>query len=109
MYWDLPPLESGKAKERLPNHGTDVENEKGFGEEDTDEEKPLMDSQELLGSYGSVVASSPSTHHITTASNGTLSHVSPPCTAPPDLPKSSSPSKNVCMSRGEWLAVHVSF
>lgn len=105
MYWDLPPLENGKAKERLPNHCIDVENEKGLEEEDTDEEKPLMGSQELLGSYGSVVASSPSSRDITTASNGTLGHVSPPCTAPPDLHKSSSPSKNVCMSRGEWLAV----
>lgn len=108
MYWDLPPLERGKAKESLTSHSTDVENDKGLVEEDNDEEKPLMGSQELVGSYGSVVTSSPPIHHTPTESDATPNHISPPSPVPPDSHKSSSPCKNFCLSRGEWLTACVS-
>lgn len=101
MYWDLPTLERGKTKESLTSQSTGTETEKGLVEEDDDEEKPLMGSQELEGSYGSVVTS----NHTPTASNATLNHISPPVPMPPDSHKSSSPCKSFCLSRGGWLTV----
>uniref|UniRef100_A0A3Q3FWY8 Major facilitator superfamily domain-containing protein 8-like n=1 Tax=Labrus bergylta TaxID=56723 RepID=A0A3Q3FWY8_9LABR len=52
MYWDLPPLERGKANGNSISHNREEESEQV--EEENDEEKPLMASQELGGSYGSV-------------------------------------------------------
>lgn len=103
MYWDLPPREMGRGKDGSTSHGTDAEDEKGLMEDGDDEEKPLMASQELAGSYGSVVTSNSSRHHAPTASNATTNHV---CAASPVLPdKSSRLNKSFCFSRGEWLAV----
>lgn len=98
MYWDLPPLERGKSKESSTSHSREEKNEEGPVEEDNDEEKPLMGSQELVGSYGSVVAS-----------NGVLNHVSPPPSpVPPDSQEFSSSFKNFSISQGGWLTVHAS-
>lgn len=112
MYWDLPPLERGKAKESSTSHSRDeegkeeeAESERGLVEEDNDEEKPLMRSQELGGSYGSVVTS----NHTPAASNATPNHVSPPPSpVPPDSYQPSSPFKNFSVSRGGWSTVSVS-
>uniref|UniRef100_A0A3Q4B1B3 Major facilitator superfamily (MFS) profile domain-containing protein n=1 Tax=Mola mola TaxID=94237 RepID=A0A3Q4B1B3_MOLML len=78
MYWDLPPQERGKAKDSVNQHITDAEHKKGLTEEDDDEEKPLMRSQELVGSYGTVVTSDPPACHNHAASDATLNHTSSP-------------------------------
>ncbi|XP_069558361.1 major facilitator superfamily domain-containing protein 8 [Brachyistius frenatus] len=78
MYWDLPPLEKGKANGRLRSKDGEEENKQGLGmeieEESDEEEKPLMGSEELMGSYGSLVTSSSPGNR---ASNPTLDHISP--------------------------------
>lgn len=103
MYWDLPPRERGRAQDGSTSHSTDAEDEKGLMEDGEGEEKPLIASQELAGSYGSVVTSHSSIHHAPTATNATTNHVS---AAPPVLPdKSSRLNNSFCFSRGEWLAV----
>ncbi|XP_076583307.1 major facilitator superfamily domain-containing protein 8 [Chaetodon auriga] len=107
MYWDLPPLERGKAKESLASQSREEKNEEGPEEEDNDEEKPLMGSQELVGSYGSVVAFSPPTCRSPAASNATLNHISPPPTpVPPDSHESSSSFRNFSISQ-EFLREEV--
>lgn len=102
MYWDLPPLERGKAKESLTSRHREEQNEKGFVEdEDNEEEKPLMGSQELAGSYGSVVTSNSHTYQHPTAVNATMNHISPPSSpVPTNSHESSSPFKNFSISRG---------
>ncbi|XP_071377319.1 major facilitator superfamily domain-containing protein 8 [Centroberyx affinis] len=104
MYWDIAPVERREAGESSASGGgeVEVEGESGLVEEDEhgdDEEgKPLMGSQELLGSYGSVV---------TPVSNGNLPHVSPPPSPPPpEADKSSSSFKNFSMSQ-EFLREEV--
>lgn len=111
MYWDLPPLERGKAKESttIQSREEEEESERGLVEEDDDEGKPLMVSQELVGSYGSVVTSDPPEYHAPAASNATLNHISrPPSPVPPESDESSSPFKNFSISQGGWLTVRVS-
>ena len=111
MYWDLPPLERGKSKEGSPSQSRaeGEESEQGLEEEDNEEEKPLMGSQELMGSYGSVVTSKPPTNRTTAAANSTLNHISPPPSpTPPDSLESSSPFKNFSISQGGWLTVPMS-
>lgn len=98
---DLPPLEKGKARDSLTRNNRQKEDEKGLveDEEESDEEgKPLMVSQELLGSYGSVMASSP-------PRNATRNHIASPnspvgSTSPVE---SSGAFKNFSISRGQWL------
>ncbi|KAM8744620.1 major facilitator superfamily domain-containing protein 8 [Acanthopagrus schlegelii] len=108
MYWDLPPLERGKAKESLTSRHREEQNEKGFVEdEDNEEEKPLMGSQELAGSYGSVVTSNSHTYQHPTAVNATMNHISPASSpVPTDSHESSSPFKNFSISR-EFLREEV--
>lgn len=72
LYWDLPPQERGKAAESAPCCRTEAEERKRREEDDEEdeedeEEKPLMASQELGGSYGSVV--SPNTNHASSPSS----------------------------------------
>ncbi|XP_070688672.1 major facilitator superfamily domain-containing protein 8 [Pempheris klunzingeri] len=103
MYWDLPSPERGKAKEGLPSQCREEESEQGLVEEDTDEEKPLMGSQELAASYGSVVTA----NHTPAASDATSNHITPPSSpVPPDAHESSSPFKNFSISR-EFLREEV--
>lgn len=110
MYWDLLPLERGKSKESSTNQSREEEDEQQHVEEDDDEEKPLMGSQEVLGSYGSVVASNTPTYHSPAASNATLNHISPPASpVPPDSHEPSSPFKNFSISRGGCLTVRELF
>uniref|UniRef100_A0A8D0B763 Major facilitator superfamily domain-containing protein 8-like n=1 Tax=Sander lucioperca TaxID=283035 RepID=A0A8D0B763_SANLU len=107
MYWDLPPLEKGKAKQNSTGQSMEEEDERGLVEEDNDEERPLMGSQEVEGSYGSVVVSKPPRLDASAASNTTLNHISPPPS--PGLPEShesSSPFKNFSISR-EFLREEV--
>lgn len=108
MYWDLPPRVRGRAQDGSTSHSTDAQDEKGLMEDGDDEEKPLIASQELAGSYGSVVTSNSSIHHAPTASNATTNHVSAASPVPPDNHKSSRLNKSFCFSRGEWLAVNES-
>uniref|UniRef100_A0A3B5L260 Major facilitator superfamily (MFS) profile domain-containing protein n=1 Tax=Xiphophorus couchianus TaxID=32473 RepID=A0A3B5L260_9TELE len=63
MYWDLPPTERRKTDSISERH--EEENVHGLGEENNEEEVeeeivPLMTSQELVGSYGSMMTSSQS-------------------------------------------------
>lgn len=100
-YWDLPTLERGKAKANSTSQSTETGDEQGPVEEDDDEGKPLMESQELLGSYGSVVTSNPPAHDTPAASNAMPNHISPPSSpVPPDPEESSSPFKNFSLSQG---------
>ncbi|XP_034387472.1 uncharacterized protein mfsd8l1 isoform X1 [Cyclopterus lumpus] len=110
MYWDLPPLEKGKAKGSLPSQSGEEEEDdhQGIVKEDNDEEKPLMGSQELGGSYGSVVTADPPGYDSSSASNATLNHISPPPSPvpPPESHVSPSPFKNVSISQ-EFLREEV--
>ncbi|KAM9386234.1 uncharacterized protein mfsd8l1 isoform 2-T3 [Pholidichthys leucotaenia] len=82
-YTDLPPIEQRENKnglirnDRAPERVNEqelVEDE----EESDEEEKPLMGSQELVGSYGSLVTSHSSRNHPTAASNSLPNHSSSP-------------------------------
>ncbi|KAK5869780.1 hypothetical protein PBY51_024471 [Eleginops maclovinus] len=107
MYWDLPHLEKEKANDRLRGQSKDEENKQGLMEEENDEEKPLMGSQELGGSYGSAVASNTARSDTSAASNATLNHISPPLSpVPPESHESSIPSKTSSISR-EFLREEV--
>ncbi|XP_058494562.1 uncharacterized protein mfsd8l1 [Solea solea] len=110
MYWDLPPLERGMGQ-ASPARTCEVE-EKEHGplqdeEDENDEDEPLMRSQELGGSYGSVGTSKHQTNCIATASNSTLDHISPPLS--PVLSgtqESSNPTESCSLSR-EFLKEEV--
>ncbi|KAK2835407.1 hypothetical protein Q5P01_015891 [Channa striata] len=110
MYWDLPCLEGVKAQESSTNKSRDGESEQGLAEgkgEEDDEEKPLIGSQELGGSYGSVVTPDPTRYHSSAASNATLNHVSPTHSPQPSVTnESSSPFKNFSITR-EFLREEV--
>ncbi|XP_037326308.2 uncharacterized protein mfsd8l1 [Pungitius pungitius] len=105
MYWDLPPLEKGTAKRRLTGQTREEETDQGLVEEDDGEEKPLMGSQEVGGSYGSVVASNPPGRDPPGASNDTLSSP-PPSPEPPESQAPSSSVKTVSICR-EFLREEV--
>ncbi|XP_075878709.1 major facilitator superfamily domain-containing protein 8 [Nelusetta ayraudi] len=100
MYWDLPPPARGRARD-----APDGENEKDLVEDEGDEgneEKPLMASQELAGSYGSVVTSLKRRCDPATSAN----HVSSDPPLLPDSDEPSSPGKRLCFSR-EFLREEV--
>lgn len=102
MYWDLPYLDRTNAKDKLTNRSTEtdqglVEN----NEDNNDEAKPLMHSQELHDSYGSVVMPHP------TSSDSGADDISPPSSPPPtEAQESSNPFKNFSLSR-EFLREEV--
>lgn len=114
MYWDLPPLQRGK--ETLKSKCSDMVNEQRTGEEaeDEDEEdedeiedeevKPLMQSQELAGSYGSAAATE-SHRNVTTATPDATLNQTSPSPEPPVSHESPSPFKNFSLSRGGCYAV----
>ncbi|AWP10833.1 putative major facilitator superfamily domain-containing protein 8 [Scophthalmus maximus] len=115
MYWDLPPLERRKPQHGSTANSVGEENEKedehGLtedGEEGNDEGKPLMGSQELVGSYGSVVTpNAQRRNNVSSASNATLNHISPPQSPPPsETLESSTTVKNFSKSR-EFLREEV--
>lgn len=107
MYWDLPPLERLKPKETSTSNNREEESEQEIVEEGNDEEKPLIGSQELAGSYGSVVISSPAENHSCSVSSASLNHVSPHLShESPEPHESSSPFKNFSISR-EFLREEV--
>lgn len=87
MYWDLPPMEKRKTYSISKHNGE--ENVRGFGEdeEEVEEEvKPLMTSQELVGSYGSVMTSSLCKNHRSSASHSSLNHIHSPLGSPVESP-----------------------
>lgn len=92
MYWDLPPPARGRPKDAPGG-----EKENGLVEDEGDEEKPLMASQELAGSYGSVATSSKRRRDPATSVN----HVSSDLPLLPDSDEPSGPSKRFCFFRGE--------
>ncbi|XP_034564914.1 uncharacterized protein mfsd8l1 [Notolabrus celidotus] len=106
MYWDLPPLEKAKPKENSVSHNQEEESEQGVVEESDEEEKPLIGSQELAGSYGSVVVSPSSENHRCSVSSASLNHVSPHGQEAPESQEASSPFKNFSISR-EFLREEV--
>lgn len=102
MYWDLPPLEKRKTSNSLINKSREEEEEYEQRLDGDEEEKPLMVSQELVGSYGSVVTSSQLRNHTSALSNVTMNHVSPPPSpVTSETQESSSPFRNSSISRGE--------
>lgn len=107
MYWDLPPLERMKSKETSASNNREEESEQEILEEGNDEEKPLIGSQELAGSYGSVVIAPPAENHSCSVSRASVSHVSPHLPhESPESQESSSPFKNFSISR-EFLREEV--
>lgn len=95
---DLPPIEKRKARDSMTRKNQEEENEKSLVEdvEESDEEgKPLIVSQELMGSYGSVVASSPPRNTTLNPNPSPHSPVSPA--------ESSGVFKNFSISRGQWF------
>nr|XP_057929139.1 uncharacterized protein mfsd8l1 [Doryrhamphus excisus] len=108
LYWDLPPLEKGKDAAKAP-HGV-AENEEAMEEEegeDNDEGKPLMRSQELAGSYGSVLASDSHGNRSTSTSDPSAN--ANPVSPSPEAAASQEawrPFKSVSLSR-EFLREEV--
>ncbi|KAF6734345.1 hypothetical protein FQA47_010090 [Oryzias melastigma] len=69
MYWDLPHLERRKTKDSVIHKEEENAHDSVEDEEEGDGEvKPLMTSQELVGSYGSVVAPDPGRKHSSVSS-----------------------------------------
>ncbi|XP_028259334.1 uncharacterized protein mfsd8l1 isoform X2 [Parambassis ranga] len=107
MYWDLPPLEKRKTSNSLINKCREEEEEYEQRLDEDEEEKPLMVSQELVGSYGSVVTSSQLRNHTSAPSNATMNHISPPPSpVTSETQESSSPFRNSSISR-EFLREEV--
>lgn len=102
MYWDLPPTVRGKQTSTVKSRV--VENDRGLAddeEEEDAEEKPLIASNELTGSYGSVETPNLHRNHTSAASDATENQISPPPSPEPaESHESSSPFKNFSMSRG---------
>ncbi|XP_054646697.1 major facilitator superfamily domain-containing protein 8 isoform X2 [Dunckerocampus dactyliophorus] len=106
MYWDLPPLERGKDTPKAPHSVSENEQETEEDEgKDNEEGKPLMHSQELVGSYTSVVASDSHRNRAAPISDPTLNHISP-SPGPAESQESPSPFKNFSLSR-EFLREEV--
>lgn len=93
MYWDLTPPNRGRT-----NDASDSEDRKGPTEDEGDEEKPLMASQEVAGSYGSVATPDSSKRRCDPATS--VNHVSSATPLLPDSDKPSSTSRSFCFSRG---------
>ncbi|KAF3690808.1 Major facilitator superfamily domain-containing protein 8 [Channa argus] len=110
MYWDLPYLERVKVQDSSTNKSRERESEQDVTEgkgEENDEEKPLIDSQELGGSYGSVVTPDPTRKQNSAASNAIMNHISPTHSPQPSVTlESSSPFKNFSITR-EFLREEV--
>ncbi|KAM9831445.1 major facilitator superfamily domain-containing protein 8 [Neosynchiropus ocellatus] len=109
MYWDLPALDKGK--ESRITVSTVVDNEEVLAddeEEDDEEGKPLMKSQELVGSYGSVASKNLHQNHTEEPSaKADPNHISPHSSS--EILQSEStlnPFKNFSVSR-EFLREEV--
>ncbi|CAL8309757.1 unnamed protein product [Lota lota] len=116
MYWDLPPQDkegSGESMasggredvegERLRRPSLPVEQEEDSREEEEDEGKPLMTSNELQGSYGAVVAPNPPVSPVSGAvSNGDLARSS----ESPEPEETAGPFSRFSLSR-EFLREEV--
>lgn len=103
MYWDLPPLERNTAKVKQANRTSENEQTTEENNEDNnDEAQPLMYSQEIHSSYGSVVMPNSASDHISANTN----HVSQPSSPTTESPESSNPFKHFSLSR-EFLREEV--
>uniref|UniRef100_A0A3P9HYD1 Major facilitator superfamily (MFS) profile domain-containing protein n=1 Tax=Oryzias latipes TaxID=8090 RepID=A0A3P9HYD1_ORYLA len=95
MYWDLPYLERRKTKDSVIHKEEENTHASVEDEEEGDEEvKPLMTSQELVGSYGSVVAPDPCRKH---------SHVSSIHNSPISSPVTSQSHEHVTSLKSSSL------
>ncbi|XP_016520856.1 major facilitator superfamily domain-containing protein 8 [Poecilia formosa] len=97
MYWDLPPME------RRISNPDEEENVPGPSEEEVEEEvMPLMTSQELVGSYGSVTTSSMCKGHRSAEPNDS------PVESPVTLPTHELPTPfRISMTCQEFLREEV--
>ncbi|KAK7889799.1 hypothetical protein WMY93_025359 [Mugilogobius chulae] len=103
MYWDLPPLEKSNTKARQTNRSSENEQApKEDNEDRNDEAQPLMQSQEVHGSYGSVVTPDASNNH----NGGSTNPISPPSSPTTESQVSSNPFSNFSLSR-EFLREEV--
>ncbi|PWA14572.1 hypothetical protein CCH79_00014985 [Gambusia affinis] len=89
MYWDLPPTERRQTDSSSKRH--EEENVHGLSEDNNDEVveeevMPLMTSQELVGSYGSVTTSSQCKSHKSDESSNSPSHSNSPLESPVATP-----------------------
>lgn len=101
MYWDLPYLERRKTKDSVIHKEEENTHASVEDEEEGDEEvKPLMTSQELVGSYGSVVAPDPCRKHSRVSSIHN-SPISSPVTSQSHEHVTSLKSSS--LYRGKWL------
>uniref|UniRef100_A0A672J4E9 Major facilitator superfamily (MFS) profile domain-containing protein n=1 Tax=Salarias fasciatus TaxID=181472 RepID=A0A672J4E9_SALFA len=110
LYSDLPLLEKMKPKDSLRGKSSQQENEQEVEEdkaESDEEEKPLIGPEELVGSYGSVVASNEINHRGLSASCNTPDRISA-CPSPVEAQteESSSPFKNFSITQ-EFLREEV--
>ncbi|KAM6921475.1 major facilitator superfamily domain-containing protein 8 [Xenentodon cancila] len=108
MYWDLPPLERRRTNDTLiPKQEEHMYGSMADEEEVDEEVKLLVGSQELVGSYGSVVTSSPFKNAPAASNASSLNHISPP-TSPGTMQthKGLRPFKNCRLSR-EFLREEV--
>lgn len=113
MYWDLSPEETRKSRDSLRRKRREEMEEKiaqgviedeGEGDE---EEKPLIGTQELAESYGSVVSTKHMRNGGPADNHNAVSESSPPSSpVPPDSPEPSSPFTNFSMSQ-EFLREEV--
>ncbi|XP_008329481.1 major facilitator superfamily domain-containing protein 8 [Cynoglossus semilaevis] len=90
MYWDLPPVEKGKVRASSASRS-----EEEAEDDDDNEEEPLIRSEELMGSYGSVGTPQPQKNHISTSANAQINHITPPsCQESSEQPELSISSNN---------------
>ncbi|KAJ0065031.1 hypothetical protein NL108_001023 [Boleophthalmus pectinirostris] len=102
MYWDLPPLDRINAKDRQTNRSSENEQGAEDDEDNSDEAQPLMHSQEVHGSYGSVVTPDQSNNHICADTN----QICPSSSPATESQETINPFKNFNLSR-EFLREEV--
>uniref|UniRef100_A0A8C5DVB6 Uncharacterized LOC114461822 n=1 Tax=Gouania willdenowi TaxID=441366 RepID=A0A8C5DVB6_GOUWI len=102
LYTDLPPLEKQKAQDSSLNNSRNSEKEQEDVEDEdcNDEEKPLMVSPELVGSYGSVTTSQQLENGGSSLPKNTTDHHSPPPSpVTKEFQESCNPFKNFSLTR----------
>lgn len=101
MYWDLPPVEKGKVRASSASRS-----EEEAEDDDDNEEEPLIRSEELMGSYGSVGTPQPQKNHMSTSANAQINHITPPsCQESSEQPELSISSNNSVYQGQLWLMV----
>lgn len=110
MYSDLPSLEKTKHRHSLRGQKSEQQSEQGIEKDEAEsdeEEKPLIRSQELVGSYGSFVAPKQINHDGSSASCDSSDQISAsPCPVETEIIESSNPFKNFSITQ-EFLREEV--